>query len=203
MWLENIHVTRNPFSKLELWPFVPGTWFSPFLHWSLSTIILFPSEEAALVFQYFFLEDGLASTSLQHSLSFNHFITNNIFVSAIPLEAKASRKSQLLFNLLKFSKIFAAGAIPEAQWIPAPSSQSRSAQMQTQNQTLLWFSINVGCKGMHSDTLNTKRVVSNAVNPTLTTAKIWVVLHFLIPTHFLLSDVDTAQLCCWQSSSDQ
>lgn len=151
----------------------------------------------------FFLEDGLASTSLQHSLSFNHFITNNIFVSAIPLEAKASRKSQLLFNLLKFSKSFAAGAIPEAQWIPAPSSQSRSAQMQTQNQTLLWFSINVGCKGMHSDTLNTKRVVSNAVNPTLTTAKIWVVLHFLIPTHFLLSDVDTAQLCCWQSSSDQ
>lgn len=67
--------------------------------------------------------------------------SNSISVSAILLEAKASRKSQLVFNPLKSNRSFAAGATPEAQGSPALSSQSRSAQVQTDNQTLLWFHI--------------------------------------------------------------
>lgn len=92
MWLE------NPFWKLELWPFFPRTSFSPLLHWSLFTIL----QRRLVWFSSIFCTTW--TTSLQHSLGVNHFITNNISVSAIPLEAKASRKSQLLFKPLQFNK---------------------------------------------------------------------------------------------------
>lgn len=141
MWLENIHGTRE--SILKTWAL--AICFKDLI-FTLTLIIvchhLISFRGGCFDFPVFSIEHGLLSSSLQHSLRFNHSTVRSVSVSAIPLEAKTRKKPQLPFNPLKFNKSFAARAIPDGQTSPALSSQPRSAQMQKEGQTLLCLCIN-------------------------------------------------------------
>lgn len=215
MWLENIHVTGKYScdweSTLKTWAlaicskdfiFTPLTLITVYHH-------LISFRGSWFGFPVFFIEHGLLSISLQHSQRFNHFITNSIYRSLLPTiflyqpflwKPKQAEKSQLLFNPLKFNRVLLQGQSLR------PREAQLSAVSLAQHGTIKHCCGSLSMlrsKGMYLDILIIKRVISSAVNSTVTTAKIGVVIYFLIQTHFLLSDVDTAQLCCWQSSTDQ